>query len=62
MANKSKLFFADEISYCDKSNIIDYAEVKIKSGDKLEGGLMKMILAYIYFFTLASGVLFLLSK
>ncbi len=62
MANKSKLFFADEISYCDKSNIIDYAEVKIKSSDKLEGGLMKMILAYIYFFTLASGVLFLLSK
>jgi len=62
MADKLKLFFADEISYSDKSNFVDYKKIKIKSSDKLEGGLMKMILAYIYFFTLASGVLFLLSK
>lgn len=62
MTTKSKLIFADELNYSDKSKFIDYAEVKIKSGDRLNGGMIKMILAYIYFFTLASGIIFLLSK
>lgn len=62
MATKSKLYFADELTYSSRSDYVDYAEVKIKSGDKLNGGLIKMILAYIYFFTLASGIIFLLTK
>ncbi len=41
---------------------LNYTEVKLKSSDKLDGGLMKMILAYIYFFTLVSGLIFLLGK
>lgn len=62
MATKSKLFFADELTYSKRTDYIDFTDVKIKSTDKLNGGLIKMILAYIYFFTLASGIIFLLTK
>lgn len=62
MNTRSKLFFSDEIAYSDRSKLIDYDQIKLKSKDKLDGGLMRIVLAYIYFFTLASGLIFLLSK
>lgn len=62
MTSKSKLVFGDDISYSNRTDYVDYESVKIRSFDSLNGGIIKKILAYIYFFTLVMGVIFFLSK
>ena len=62
MASKSKILYTDQVTYSDYSSIIDYAEVIKKDEKKLSGGSLKMILAYVYFFSLATSIIFLLSR
>ena len=61
MSKKSKLVFGDEITYAHKADYVNYAEVKIKSFDKTNGGLMKRISVFIYILTVFSVLYFILS-
>ena len=62
MSTKAKLIFGDDIHYSKGVKAIDYAEVKIRNFDSLNGGIMRKLLAYIYIFTVVMGILFFLSK
>jgi hypothetical protein len=62
MTNKTKLIFGDDISYSRHSDFVDYGSIKIRSFDSLNGGIIKKILAYIYLFTVVTGVIFFLSR
>ena len=62
MSTKSKLVFGDEIISSKKVDYVNYSQVRIKSFDKSNGGLMKSVEIYIYILTLISVLLFILSK
>jgi hypothetical protein len=62
MASRSKILYTDQVTYSDYSSIIDYAEAIKNDEKKLSGGFLKMMLAYVYFFSLAASIIFLLTK
>lgn len=59
---KTKQIFSDDLSKTEGVEFIDYAKVKIKSTNVLEGGIIKVVLAYIYLFTAITILIFICSK